>query len=94
MEASEWGLNATCSTSWELTISKMLFLSPGFLTPVSCSSAADSHGENCWCNYVYITYQDMTECVLVGNQDNFYINETLGQFNTGLLKITYVLVRL
>lgn len=36
----------------------------------------------------------MTECVLVGNQDNFYINETLGQFNTGLLKIIYVLVRL
>lgn len=36
----------------------------------------------------------MTKRVLLGNQDNFYINETLGQFNTGLLKIIYVLVRL
>lgn len=72
----------------------MLFLSPGFLTPVSCSSAFDSCGENHWYNYVYITYHDMTECVSVGNQGNFYINETLGQFNTGLLKIIYVLVRL
>lgn len=72
----------------------MLFLSPGFLTPVSCSSAVDSHEENHWCYCVYITYQHMTECVSVGNQGSFYINETLGQFNTGLLKIMYGLVRL
>ena len=28
----------------------------------------------------------MTKCVLIGNRDNFYISETLGKFNTGLLK--------
>lgn len=28
----------------------------------------------------------MTKCVLIGNRDNFYISETLGKFNAGLLK--------
>ncbi|XP_010343913.1 asparaginyl-tRNA synthetase isoform X4 [Saimiri boliviensis] len=34
MEVLGWDLNATCSASWELTISKMLFLSQGFLIHV------------------------------------------------------------
>lgn len=40
-----------------------------------------------------IAYLDVTEYGLVGNQSHFCISETLGKFNTGVLKIIDVLVR-